>query len=299
MCRAINIHNTGVLFPLNKSLQKITVYEPDNSLKQGYLSIFIEIYNEINKNGWLIYQLFKRDFLALYKQTFIGIFWSLLLPIVSIGVFVALNNSGIFNAGIIDVPYPLYAVIGLTFWQIFSIGLVACSNSLVNAGSMIVKINFSKKSLVIASIGQPILSFSVQMLIVAFLFLFYGITPSSTILFLPLFLLPVLLLTIGLGFIFSLINGIMRDIGNMLSMVVTFLMLLTPVLYAKPAHGLLAGISRYNPLYYLISIPRDLFLTGKVTELNGYIISCIFSVFIFFICIVVFHLTETRVAERV
>jgi len=278
---------------------KITTYEPDNSLKRGYISVFAEIFNEIRKNRWLMYQLFKRDILAAYKQTFIGIFWALLLPLISVGVFIVLNSSGIFKAGDINIPYPLYAMLGLTFWQIFATGVVACSNSLVNAGSMIVKINFSKKSLVIASMGQPILSFLIQILIVIFLFMFYGITPSLTTLWLPLFLLPVLLLTIGLGFILSLINGIMRDIGNMLSVFVTFMMFLTPVLYAKPAAGALATITKYNPLYYLISIPRDIVLTGKTDELKGFFISGALSVIVFFVCIIIFHLTETRVAERV
>jgi len=57
----------------------ITTYEPDNSLKKGYLSIFKEIFNEIKKNRWLTYQLFKRDFFAIYKQSFIGVFWAVFI----------------------------------------------------------------------------------------------------------------------------------------------------------------------------------------------------------------------------
>ncbi|MCX5806887.1 MAG: ABC transporter permease [Proteobacteria bacterium] len=279
--------------------ETIIIYEPDNSLKKGYLSIFNEIFIEIKKNRWLIYQLFKRDFLASYKQTFIGIFWTFLLPIISLGVFIILNSSGVFIVGNVNAPYPLYAMLGLAFWQIFSTGLVACSNSLVNAGSMIIKINFSKKSLVFSSIGQPLLSFSIQMLIVICLFVFYGIMPSLMILWLPFLLLPILLFTIGLGLILSLINGVMRDIGNMLSVFVTFMMFLTPVVYAKPSEGILASITIYNPIYYFISAPRELILTGKMIESNGFFISGIFSVLIFIVCITVFHLTETRVAERV
>jgi len=59
-----------------------------------------------------MYQLFKRDILAAYKQTFIGIFWALLLPLISVGVFIVLNSSGIFKAGDINIPYPLYAMLG-------------------------------------------------------------------------------------------------------------------------------------------------------------------------------------------
>ncbi len=277
----------------------ITTYEPDNSLKKGYLSIFGEIFNELRKNRWLTYQLFKRDFFAIYKQSFIGVLWALIIPLVSVGTFIILNRSGIFTIGDINVPYPIYAVLGMAFWQLFSTGLVASSNSLVKAGSMIVKINFSKKALVIASTGQSLVSFLIQFVLVGILFASYRITPNIAILWIPIVIIPIMLLTLGLGFILSLLNGVMRDIGNMLSMLMTFLMFLTPVLYAKPTTGILARITEYNPLYYLVSVPRDLILMGKVPELKGFLISSAISLIIFLICLVAFHLTETRIAERV
>ena len=277
----------------------ITTYEPDNSLKKGYLSIFREIYNEFKKNRWLTYQLFKRDFFALYKQSFIGVLWAFIIPLVSVGTFIILNRSGIFSIGDINVPYPIYAILGMAFWQLFSTGLITSSNSLVKAGSMIAKINFSKKSLVIASAGQSIVSFLIQLTLVIILFIYYKIAPSTSILLIPLFMIPIMLLTLGLGFIFSLLNGIVRDIGNILSILMTFLMFLTPILYAKPSTGILARITNYNPLYYLTSVPRELVLTGTITEWKGFLISSVISIFIFVICLIVFHLTETRVAERI
>ena len=277
----------------------ITTYEPDNSLKKGYLSIFSEIYNEFIKNRWLTYQLFKRDFFALYKQSFIGVLWAFIIPLVSVGTFILLNRSGIFSIGDINVPYPIYAILGMAFWQLFSTGLITSSNSLVKAGSMITKINFSKKSLVIASAGQSIVSFLIQLTLVIILFIYYKIAPSTAILLIPLFMIPIMLLTLGLGFIFSLLNGIVRDIGNILSILMTFLMFLTPILYAKPSTGILARITNYNPLYYLTSVPRELVLTGTISEWKGFLISSVISICIFIICLVVFHLTETRVAERI
>jgi len=279
--------------------ETITTYEPDNSLKKGYLSIFSEIFNELKKNRWLTYQLFRRDFFALYKQSFIGVLWALIIPLVSVGTFIALNRSGIFTIGDINVPYPIYAILGMAFWQLFSTGLVASSNSLVNAGTMIVKINFSKKSLVIASTGQSIISFLIQFVLVGILFVYYGTAPSIAILLIPILVIPIMLLTLGLGFILSLLNGVVRDIGNILPVLMTFLMFLTPVLYANPTAGILATVTTYNPLYYLVSVPRDLILMGTISEWKGFLTASILSVIVFMVCLVVFHLTETRVAERI
>lgn len=279
--------------------ETITTYEPDNSLKKGYLSIFGEIFNELKKNRWLTYQLFKRDFLTIYKQSFIGVLWAVIIPLVSIGTFIILNRSGVFTIGDINIPYPVYAILGMAFWQLFSAGLIASSNSLVKAGSMIVKINFSKKSLVIASTGQSMVSFLIQFVLAGILFVYYGVIPNTAILLVPILIIPIILLTLGFGFILSLLNGVVRDIGNILPIFMTFLMFLTPVLYAKSTTGILAYITTYNPLYYLVSVPRDLLLMGTAPEWGGFLITSIISVIVFTICLIVFHLTETRVTERI
>lgn len=277
----------------------ITTYEPDNSLKKGYLSIFGEIFNELKKNRWLTYQLFKRDFLTIYKQSFIGVLWAVIIPLVSIGTFIILNRSGVFTIGDINIPYPVYAILGMAFWQLFSAGLIASSNSLVKAGPMIAKINFSKKSLVIASTGQSMVSFLIQFVLAGILFVYYGVIPNTAILLVPILIIPIILLTLGFGFILSLLNGVVRDIGNILPIFMTFLMFLTPVLYAKSTTGILVYITTYNPLYYLVSVPRDLLLMGTAPEWGGFLITSIISVIVFTICLIVFHLTETRVTERI
>lgn len=274
-------------------------YEPDNAIRQGYFSMFKEIFLELKQNRWLIYQLFKRDFSSIYKQSIFGILWPIIIPIMSVGTFIVMNRSGVLNIGHLNVPYPIFAVLGLAIWQLFARGIVAGANSLVKAGVMIAKLNFSRKSLVIASFGQSLLAFLIQLLLCVVLFFYYGIVPAPYILLLPLLIIPTVLLTLGLGLIFSIINGIMRDIGNALTIVVTFLMFLTPILYAKPETGLLADISAYNPLYPLVAFPRDLILTGSFRGWSGFLVVSGLSLLVFIFCLFLFHLTETRVAERI
>jgi len=287
---------------MEHATQKIITYEPDNSLKKGYLFVFKEIFAEIKNNRWLTYQLFIRDFLSLYKQSFVGILWVFIFPLVSVGTFTVLKNSGVFTLGNIQVPYPIYAILGVAFWQLFAAGLIATSNSVVKAGSMIAKINFSKKSLVIASFGQAIISFLIQIALLTILFIYYQLHHSFIILFLPVLVLPIIFLSLGLGFILSLLNGIFRDIANVLSILLTFFMFLTPVLYAKPTSGILSVLTKYNMLYYLVCVPRNILLMGMMnckSDWLGFFISAILSFIIFVICIVIFHLTETRVTERI
>ncbi len=280
-------------------MNETVTYEPDNSIKKGYISLWKEIFHELNNNKWLTLQLFKRDFFTIYKQSLGGVLWAFVVPIMSIIIFIILNNSGIFNFGEIEVPYPIYAILGMAFWQLFSTGLLSTSNSLVKASSMLAKINFSKKSLVIASAARALVPFIVQFVLVCLLFFAYGVSPSIKILLFPVFMIPIILFTLGFGFVFSLFNSVIRDISNALSVFMTFLMFMTPILYAKPKIGILIPITKVNPLYYLISMPREFILKGTMSEWKSYLVSAAITFFVFIVGLVFFHLTETRITERI
>ena len=279
--------------------QRIVTYEPDNALKQGYLRMLGEIVNEVKSNGWLTHQLFKRDFSAMYKQSVIGLVWVVIVPVVNVATFLLLSRSGILNLGDIPAPYPIYAMLGMAFWQVFSTGIMLCGSALTNAGEMIPRINFSKKSLVIAEMGKPLISCGIQLILVAALCAAYGVWPKPTVFLAPMVILPVLMLTLGLGFLVALLHAIVRDTGNVLSIGMTLLMYLTPVLYARPKTGLLGQITHYNPMYYFVTTGRDLVLTGTITEPMGLAVSSLASVVILVAAIMVFHMTETRIVERV
>jgi len=276
----------------------ITTYEPDNSLRKGYINIFKEIVKETIHNRWLTWQLFRRNFFTMYKQSLAGLAWIFLSPIINITIFVLLRKAGIFNIGEIDVPYPIYALLGTAFWELFKNGLSSCITSIASAGSMIIKINFSKKSLVFSSIGKPIVTFFIQITSVLFLFIIFQTAPSFSILLTPFLILPIIIFTIGLGFLLSLINAVIRDVDNLISVFMTFLLFLTPILYQKPTEGLLAQLTKYNPIYYLVTAPREFILTGTMNEWRGYAIASALAIVIFIMSIIIFHLTETRISER-
>ena len=58
-----------------KTTDRIKIYRPENVIHKSYGAILLEILAEVRGSRWLIWQLFKRDFFVMYKQTFLGIFW--------------------------------------------------------------------------------------------------------------------------------------------------------------------------------------------------------------------------------
>jgi len=279
--------------------ETVREYTPDSNLRDGFLKSWVKMVSRLSESRWLIWQLFQRDLKAVYKQSFIGVFWIFLMPLIALTTFILLNNSGILTVGEITAPYPLYALLGLSLWQIFSAGLVAATNSVTSAGQMIKKINFPMESLVFASVAQALVTFAIQGTAVLVLFAYYPTAPTPYILLAPVAAIPIIALTLGIGFITSLINGVTRDLEKAIGAIVSFLMFVTPVMYAKPAYGILAAAAAVNPLYYLVEVPRSLILTGATTHLNEYVLSTIVALAVFLAGWRTFYLTQTRITERI
>lgn len=279
--------------------ENVTVYSPDRILKIGLVAAWRELFLSLIRSRELIWRLFLRDFSAKYRQSLLGVLWAVLNPLITVGIFVFLNKSGVFNIGSIDVPYPAFALVGLTVWALFATGLTVSSNSIVAAGAMVTKINFPKSSLVIASMGQAVVEFMVRLCLTIIVFVIYGIVPAWTAVLLPLAAIPVFLLTLGMGFFLALLTGIFRDTVHVVVLFTTFLLFLVPVLYPIPDSGLFAAVNAFNPLSHLIVGFRDLVFLGKLSSPAGYFGSCLFSLVVFLFFWRFFQIVEPKIAERV
>ena len=111
-------------------------------------------------------------------------------------------------------------------------------------------------------------------------------------------MIPILLLSCGLGFLFSIINVIMRDLEKAIPIGLTLLLFITPIAYELPESGLLATLAIYNPLFYLCVDSRNIIITGNLNYPLGFFCSCILSIFVFLFCWMAFHLGKDRIPER-
>lgn len=272
------------------------IYEPNKYIKLG-IRIWPEMFSELFQSRELIWRLFIRNLSVKYKQAVLGSFWILLMPFVAIGTFMFLNRSGILNIENTNMPYPLFALIGLSVWQIFSTGITSGCNSLVGAGDMITKVNFPREALVFSSIAQSLFEFGVKSCLIVVFFFVFKFTPSWGIILLPIALIPILFLTLGLSLILSLVNGVLRDTANVVTLLVTFLMFLTPVLY--PIKEGKSALFKLNIFTSLINTPRELITTGTVKEPLDFLIASAISFLVFFVSWRVFHLVETKIPERI
>ena len=277
---------------------KEIIYTPDSHLGFGW-RVWKQMGQELLLSRGLMWRLFLRELSAQYRQTIFGYIWAFLPAILTVVTFTYLNRSGTVPIRKTDMPYPVYVLLGVTVWQLFATGLIRTTQSLVNARAIITQINFSRESLVIAVFGEAVFNFLIRTLLIAAVFIWFGLLPSLTVFLVPLMLIPLALMTIGFGFILALANSIFRDIGNSLTILLTFAMFLTPVVYPPPTAGPKVLINYLNPVSPFIIATRDLTIKGNLSHGGGLLFGCIFGLAVFLVCWRVFHLAMSRIAERV
>lgn len=282
---------------MNKQL--VVIYTPQSPYKQGLGNIIRGIVRNIISSRELIWQLFLRNLKARYKQSLLGWSWIFLMPIITMGTFLLLNISGIIKIGEIPVPYPIFGLLSFSLWQIFSNGLPVLARAISAGGSLITQINFPREALLFADIASVMVDFLIRLGLVLIVYLFYGLSPSIWILLLPFYLLPILCLTLGLGFLTAILDVLVRDTKNFIDVGMGFLIFLMPIMYTMPEKGILAKVNQYNPIYFLVGVPRNLIIFGHVEYWQQFLISSLGALLIFFIGWFVFYLVQPKLAERI
>jgi lipopolysaccharide transport system permease protein len=180
----------------------------------------------------LLYFLVWRDIKVRYKQTFLGILWVLLQPIVSIVIF-SLLFGYLLAVPSGDVPYPIFLYSALLPWTYFSTSLTRSTTSVVNSSHVITKVYFPRLVIPISGVLSGLLDFAIAFLVLIGLMLVYQVRPTPNIVFLPGFILLAMLTALAFGLWLSALNVRFRDVNYMLPFLVQVWMYLTPVIYGS------------------------------------------------------------------
>ncbi len=177
----------------------------------------------------LLYFLAWRDILVRYKQTMIGIAWSLLNPLFFMVVFtVIFERVGRFpSEG--STPYPILVFSALLPWQLFSSALTQCSKSLVENRHMVSKIYFPRVIVPLSAVVVSLVDFCISSSLLVVMMLIYRWNPGWQIIFLPLFLLLAILAALSIGVWLSAINVKYRDFQYITPFMVQIGLFLSPV----------------------------------------------------------------------
>lgn len=227
-----------------------------------YIKEFYRFLKHIIQSRQLLFTLIKNDFKKQYLGSYLGLLWAFIQPITFILVIWFVFEIG-FRSGAVagDTPFFLWLICGMIPWFFFADAVSSGTNAVIANNFLVKKIAFRVGILPLVPIGS---SFIIHLFLFSFLilaFLLYGKTPSIYWLQLPYFITCSILLILGLSWLTSSLRVFIKDIGNLVGVILQIGFWATPILWSlELVPENYQYIIQLNPMAYIINGYRDTFI---------------------------------------
>ena len=178
----------------------------------------------------LLYFLSWRDIKVRYKQTLLGAAWAIMQPVLTMLLFSVFFGK-LAKMPSDGIPYPLFAYTALVPWTLFANALTQSSNSLVQNANLLKKVYFPRLIMPISSVISGVVDFLCALIALAAMMLFYGVLPTSNMIWLPFLLILAFGTALGVGLWLSAINVQFRDVRHAMPFLTQFWLFATPIAY--------------------------------------------------------------------
>jgi len=245
----------------------------------------------------LFYTLAWREFRVRYAQTFLGFAWAFLQPIATLLIFFFIFGKAIkVDTG--NVPYTVFALTGLTAWTYFSYVISTAGRSVISESAMIKKIYFPRLIIPLSKALVGFVDFIISFLLLLLSIIFYKISISFFLIWLPVFVLLIILASLGVGIWISALSIRFRDVQHIIPFFIQIGLYATPVAYSS------SMIPEKYQLFYFLSNPfagiiegfRWCIIGGSL-QLNYLIYSIIATLIIFISSLYYFRRVEKVMAD--
>ncbi len=175
--------------------------------------------------------LVKRDIKVLYAQSIMGFSWAIFNPLVQIVIFTVIFGR-VANLDTGGVPYFLFSTVAIIPWTYMSEAMSSSSQSLVTDSSMLGKVYFPRLIFPLTPVLAKLVDFSISLLVLLAVMVYYKVIPTTNILLLPFFILMMISVPAGIGFWLSSLAIRYRDVKFAMPFVMRMLIYSAPILYS-------------------------------------------------------------------
>jgi lipopolysaccharide transport system permease protein len=226
---------------------------------------------ELSGSSGLIKQMVRRDLATKHAGSFLGFFWSLLTPALTVAVYATVFSvmgfrpvGGEFSG----VPFALFFFGGLVLWNVFNAGIAGGTGSIVGQGFLVRKIYFPRELLPLSVVLSALVTFCFEFFVLIIFATALGHEPSWTVIIAIPIVAIMALIAFGAGLFLSAANVYFRDLEHLIGVILQLLFWSAPVLYdisfiqEKTPNA--AKILELNPLTPCLIAFRESVLLGEV-----------------------------------
>lgn len=240
----------------------------------------------------------QRDVKVRYKQTFFGVAWAVLQPLMAMGIFVLVlgKYTSVPSDG---VPYSVFVLAGLAVWFPFSTAVISASESLVGDPELVTKVYFPRLLAPLGAVLVSVIDLAVSLAITVAVAIAAGVGPRPALVLLPLCAPAVLLLSLAFGLWLSALNVLYRDVRHAMGFGIQLLFFSSPIVYPSSlVGGWLGDLLALNPLVGAVDAVRWVIL-GTPAPFSHLLISLGSTGVLLATGLVFFRRAERQFADRI
>src|SRR2546428_3692429 len=211
--------------------------------------------------------LIARDLKTKYRGSVLGVFWSLLNPLLLMVVYTAVFSVIVRVPVPGNGPYPVFLLAGLVPWNAFAQSLTNATTSVVDNAGIVRKVYFPLEILPISAVLSATVNLLISLTLLAALAIIFGVHLGLSLLLLPVLIVLQIAFTVGLGSLLAAFDVFFRDVQYFLSVLLIVWFFGTPVVYSLdlvPAG--LRPLFEANPMAWLISCYQSLWYYGRMPD---------------------------------
>ncbi|WP_113719983.1 ABC transporter permease [Aeromonas salmonicida] len=239
----------------------------------------------INAHWQLLYQMAKREIKSRYRGSMFGIAWTFLNPLIMLAVY-NFVFSVVFKAkwgGGENTNFAVMMFSGMIIHALFCEVILLSTNSIVGNANYVKKVIFPLEILTLVITLSALFNFLISFFVLVSMVLLFGGHITLSILWLPIVIMPLIMLSIGIGWVVSALGVFIRDISQFMGVITSLLLFLSPVFFSITSiPESFRKFIEYNPLTLIIGEFRKILITGGSPDLV--------SLFKYFLCSLVFAL---------
>lgn len=254
---------------------------------------------ELARYKELLFNITLREIKVRYKQSVLGILWSILQPLLMMIIFTVVFSrfAKIPSDGI---PYPLFSYTALLPWTFFAASLSFAIPSLVSNSSLLTKIYFPREIFPISSILAAFVDFLIAAVIFMVILVLYKVRITLNVFYIIPILAIQVLLTLAVSLFASAVNVYYRDVKYALPFFIQIWMFLNPVIYPESlVPDRFKSLYMLNPMAPIISGYRNVLLKSASPDFYYLGISAVVTFSMLFLSYKYFKMVEMSFADRI
>lgn len=216
-----------------------------------------------------------RDIKVLYAQTVLGFAWAVLNPTIQIIIF-SIIFGRVANIPTDDIPYVLFLTVAIIPWNYMSEAMRASSQSLVSGQSMLGKVYFPRIIFPVTPVLAKLVDFSISLLLIAVVMIYYRVTPTWNLLYLPFLAILMMVVPASIGLWLSALAIRYRDVKFAMPFVIRMLIYSAPILYTASSipekyrmiyslNPIVAVVEGYRACLLGLPMPWEFIIPGSIT----------------------------------